>query len=262
MMIRWLMAFLIILLPSYPLNSHAAEDKVGIVLLHGKQDRGPYRIGSLADRLKSEGYLVYTPEMPWSRSRMYDATYEEAMTEIDKAVDRLKKEGAQRIIIGGLSLGGNAALGYGARRNNLTGLIIMAPGHFPESPKFREMSAADVAKAKELSAAGRENEPMYFNDTNMGKLFTSSATVKAYLSYFDPEGPAVVPANAAAIRSSIPILWIVGTKDPLTRPSGYAFDKAPPNERSRFIPVNAGHLDTPGVAADQIVRWIKDLQSK
>ena len=262
MIIRRLVFILIILFFAFPLGSYGADGKIGIVLLHGKQDRAPYKIASLANRLKDEGYLVATPEMPWSRSRMYDATYEEAMLEIDKAFDKLKKEGAQKIIIGGLSLGGNAALGYGARRTNLSGIIITAPGHFPEAQKFLGMSASSIAKAKELSAAGKADEKIDFNDSNMGRTFTSHASVKVYLSYFDPEGPAVIPANAAAIRSSIPILWIVGKKDPATKPSSYAFDKAPPNPKSKYLAVDAGHLDTPDVAADQIILWIADLWKK
>lgn len=262
MIIRRLILLLIILFFAFPLGSYGTDGKISIVLLHGKQDRAPYKIASLANRLKDEGYLVATPEMPWSRSRMYDATYEEAMLEIDKAFDKLKKEGAQRIIIGGLSLGGNTALGYGARRTNLSGIIIMAPGHFPEAQRFLEMSVSDIAKAKELSAAGKTDEKIDFNDSNMGRTFKSSASVKVYLSYFDPEGPAVIPINAAAIRSSIPILWIVGTKDPATKPSSYAFDKAPPNPKSKYLAVDAGHLDTPDVAADQIILWIADLWKK
>ena len=69
MIIRRLTFLLIILLFVFPLGSYGADGKIGIVLLHGKQDRAPYKIASLANRLKDEGYLVATPEMPWSRSR-------------------------------------------------------------------------------------------------------------------------------------------------------------------------------------------------
>jgi hypothetical protein len=54
----------------------------------------------------------------------------------------------------------------------------------------------------------------------------------------------------------------VGNKDPATRPSSYAFDKAPPNPKSKYLVVDAGHLDTPDVAADQIILWIADLWKK
>jgi len=261
MMKQRLILLSILLILAWPFGSLAGNEKLGMVLLHGKQDRAPFEVYSLARSLRDKGYLVSAPEMPWSRNRIYDATYEEAMLEIDKAVEKLRKDGAQKIIVGGLSLGANAALGYGARRDNLAGLIIMAPGHFPEAQKFREMSESDITKAKELVAAGKGDKGMNFNDSNMGKYFTSQANVKVYLSYFDPNGPAVVPANAAAIRSPIPILWIVGSKDPLTRPASYAFDKAPTHPKSQYLIVNAGHLDTPTVAAEQIILWIKSLEN-
>jgi hypothetical protein len=87
----------------------------------------------------------------------------------------------------------------------------------------------------------------------------SQASAKSYLSYFDPDGPTVMPANAAAIRSAIAILWVVGTKDPATRPSGYAFDKAPPHPKSKYVAVDADHLQVPAVAADQVLAWLRSL---
>lgn len=244
---------------SLGIPSDAEEGKVGIVLLHGKQDKAPYHVGSLVQELRGAGHLVATPEMSWSRNRIYDASYQDALLEIDKAVAALKKDGARKILVGGLSLGGNVAVGYASRRDNLAGIIVLAPGHFPELRGFREMSAASVARAKEMVAAGRGDSTDSFSDTNMGKNFNSRASARNYLSYFDPDGPAVVPTNAAAIRSPIPILWVVGTKDPLTRPSSYAFDKAPPHPKNKYVAVDAGHLETPTAAAEQVLTWLQSL---
>ena len=69
----------------------AEDGKVGVVLLHGKKGIVPGPVGSLAQKLKGAGYLVATPEMPWSRNRIYGASYEDAMLEIDRAVEGLKK---------------------------------------------------------------------------------------------------------------------------------------------------------------------------
>jgi pimeloyl-ACP methyl ester carboxylesterase len=239
--------------------SDAEEGKVGTVLLHGKQDKAPYHIGSLAQKLRGAGRLVATPEMPWSRNRIYDASYEDALLEIDKAVEALKKDGARKVLVGGLSLGGNVAVGYASRRDNLVGIIVLAPGHFPELQRPREIFAPSVARAKGMVAAGRGDSTDSFSDFNMGKTFNSRASAKNYLSYFDPDGPAVVPTNATAIRSPIPILWVVGTKDPLTRPSSYAFDKAPPHPKSKYLVVDASHLETPIAAAEQVLSWLRSL---
>ncbi len=170
----------------------AEEGKVGIVLLHGKQSKAPHgAVGSLAQKLKGAGYLVVIPEMPWSRDRIYGASY--------------------------------------------------------------------VAHAREMVASGHGDSFESFTDFNMGKTFYSQTSAKIYLSYFDPDGPAVIPTNAAAIRSPIPILWVVGSKDPATRGSGYAFDKAPSHARSKYVAVDADHLEVPAVAADQVVSWLRSL---
>jgi hypothetical protein len=76
------------------------------------------------------------------------------MSEIDKAADGLKKKGAQEIVVGGHSLGGNAAVGYAARRGDLAGIVVLAPGQFPELPRWREMSASSVAHAREVCRRG------------------------------------------------------------------------------------------------------------
>ena len=254
-----LISLCIVLPLAFSFSSSAGAGQIGIVLLHGKQDSPPYKIDFLAKRLEDKGYVVATPEMPWSRSRIYGATYEDAMLEIDKAANELRRGGVRKIMVGGLSLGANAALGYGARRDNVAGLIVLAPGHFPEVQRSREMFAPSVARTKEMIATGKGDKADYFDDLNMGRTFRIRARAKVYLSYFDPEGPAVVPANAAAIRSPIPILWVVGTKDPITRPRSYAFDKAQYHPKSKYIAVEAGHLETPTAAAEQVILWIETL---
>lgn len=64
----------------------------------------------LAADLKGAGYLVATPEMCWSARRGFDKTYPECLKEIDGAIAELKAHGASRFVVGGLSLGGNAAI--------------------------------------------------------------------------------------------------------------------------------------------------------
>lgn len=241
------------------LPAGADDGKVGVVLLHGKQSRPTGAVAPLERTLKGAGYLVATPEMPWSHDRIYGASYEDAMSEIDEAADGLRKKGAQKIVVAGHSLGGNAAVGYASRRRNLAGLVVLAPGQFPELPKWREMFASSVAHARQMVAAGHGDSVESFTDFNMGKTFYCQASARVYLSYFDPDGPAVMPTNAAAIRSPIPILWAVGTRDPATRPGSYAFEKAPPHPKSKYVTLDADHLEVPAVAADQVLVWLKSL---
>ncbi|HEX8949839.1 MAG TPA: hypothetical protein VF790_12790 [Dissulfurispiraceae bacterium] len=80
------------------------------------------------------------------------------------------------------------------------------------------------------------------------------------MSCFDPDGPAVVPKNAAAIRAPLPILWINAGKDRLAKPSSYAFDKAPAHPKSKYISIYSGHLDAPTDSRDHVLTWIADLE--
>src|SRR5215831_19315172 len=76
---------------------------LGVVYLHGKGGWPGALNGGIVSALKEEGALVATPEMPWSFHRRYDATFDQAMTEIDAAVSNLKASGASRIVIIGHS---------------------------------------------------------------------------------------------------------------------------------------------------------------
>lgn len=65
----------------------AADERIGVVLMHGKGGTATPRspVGLLAGALDDAGFLVAAPDMPWSRSRYLAKTYEESMAEIDAA---------------------------------------------------------------------------------------------------------------------------------------------------------------------------------
>ena len=63
---------------------------LGVVYLHGKGGWPGGLNGGILGALKEEGALVATPEMPWSFHRRYDATFDQALTEIEAAIARLK----------------------------------------------------------------------------------------------------------------------------------------------------------------------------
>ena len=81
--------------------------------MHGKWG-GPSdgSVTPIVQELKRQGFLVETPEMPWSRSRAYDKDATGAMAELDAVVAKLKERGAQRIVVGGQSMGANFSIAY------------------------------------------------------------------------------------------------------------------------------------------------------
>jgi pimeloyl-ACP methyl ester carboxylesterase len=230
----------------------------GIVYLHGKGAWPGALNGGILSSLEDEGAVVAEPEMPWSFHRRYAVTYDQAMGEIDAAVAGLKAKGANRIVVIGQSLGANAAIGYAARHPDLAGVAVLAPGHLPEAEPLRSHVRDAVARAKQLIAAGQGNVPESFPDMAQGIPLTTTATPVVYLSMFDPDGPAVIPKNIAAM-GPVPLLWVVGKLDPIDRRGPeYAFNAAK-NPKSKYIEVFAGHLTTPLVARKQVVEWINSL---
>jgi pimeloyl-ACP methyl ester carboxylesterase len=232
---------------------------VGVIYLHGKGAWPGAADGGILSTLAEEGALVATPEMPWSFKRKYGATYEQAMAEIDAVAAGLKAQGATRIVVIGHSLGANAAIGYAARHPDLLAVVALSPGHLPEAEGLRSHTQEAIAEAKQLVAAGQGDVPRRFPDMAQGIPLTATATPLVYLSMFDPDGPAVIPKNAEAM-GPVPLLWVVGTLDPIARRGpDYAFKFGAKNPKSRYIEVFAGHLTTPLAARSQVVEWINSL---
>ena len=237
----------------------ASFDGYGVVYLHGKGGWPGAMNGGILGALKDDGALVATPEMPWSFHRKYGATYDQAMAEIDTAVAGLKAQGARKIVVIGHSLGANAAIGYAARHPELAAVIALAPGHLPEVDGMRSYTRDAVAEAKQLVAAGQGDVPRHFPDMAQGIPLGTTATPNVYLSMFDPDGPAVIPKNAAAM-GPVPFLWVVGVLDPIYRRGrDYAFTAGAKNPKSRYIEVFAGHMLTPLAARSKVIDWLKSL---
>jgi pimeloyl-ACP methyl ester carboxylesterase len=257
-------AFGLLLVTAFSEVAAAADlHGLGVVYLHGKGGWPGALNGGILSALKDEGALVATPEMPWSLHRRYDASFDQALSEIDDAIAGLKSDGARRIVLIGVSLGANAAIGYAARHPEIAGVVALAPGHLPDVGSMRSFVADAVGRAKTLIAEGKGNVPQSFPDMAQGIPLMATATPSVYLSWFDPDGPAVIPKNAALIGAAptpVPLLWVVGKLDPIDRRGPeYAFDALAKNPKSQYVEVFAGHLTTALAARRQVIDWINTL---
>ncbi len=231
----------------------------GIVVLHGKGGTPTTGIEGLTESLKAQGALVEAPELPWSARRIYDATYDQAMDEIDGSVEKLKKSGARKIAVIGHSLGANAAIGYAARRKGLDAVVALAPGHLPEAWALRARTGGAIATAKKMVAAGKGDTRMSFPDLAQGIPFSVQATPNVYLSMFDPDGPAVMPKNAAAM-GQVPFLWIAGIADPIVfHGKDYVFGRGGKHPKSKYLVTASMHLSTPFQSRGTIIEWLRGL---
>ena len=241
----------------------AAAADVGVVFMHGKwgNTAGRSPSGQLVQAIKDAGMLAEFPEMPWSKDRAYDRDVDGALAEIDAAAKRLQDKGAQRIVVGGQSMGANMAFAYAARRDGIAAVLAVSPGHVPESGGFRSSLAPDVGRAQRFVGDGKGETKASFLDINQGERKNLSVTANIYLSWMDPAGAAVMPRNAAGIKPGTALYWIAGDKDGLTASGrAYALDKAPANPKSAYVVITGGaHANTQSIATPQIVAWLKAL---
>ena len=71
-----------------------------------------------------------------------------------------------------------------------------------------------------------------------------------------------MPRNAANLSPQMPLLWVVGQRDPLAKLGpDYAFSRAPANPSSRYVEVDADHLHVPLAAAELVKDWLHGLDS-
>jgi esterase/lipase len=231
-------------------------ETVGVVMMHGKYGT-PAQMRQLAVTIGDAGFVVERPEMCWSAARIYDRTYLDCLADIDVASARLKDHGATTIVVLGMSLGANAALGFGARRQGLKAIITLAPAHAPELLRRRADIAQSIIKAQAATAAGKADEKATFDDIDLGKIFHVSTTPAIYLSFFGPESPAVMSENASHLTA--PLLMVSGNSDPTQSNAGNIFAHVPFDPRNRHVTVEADHLGTLAASADAVVSWLSEL---
>lgn len=217
----------------------------GVILIHGKAG-GQRPLQPLAAALKQEGAIVSLPRMSWVSAYR---TYDETLGEVDAAVRRARAAGARQVVLAGHSLGANIAMGYAARTGGVAAVVALAPGHRPDFIATRTGDSLDQARA--MIAAGQGSTKATFLDFNQGQVFAITTSANAYVSFFDPNGPAAQAARASGVSSSI--LWVIGDGD---RPA--LNDRAPYAAGTRIV-LPAGHRATPKAAVRQVVEWLKGL---
>ncbi|MCU0958052.1 MAG: alpha/beta hydrolase [Hydrogenophaga sp.] len=236
--------------------------RIGVLLLHGKSPGSPQNpnIQQLGQRMASTGWLVATPEMPWSRNRYLQGDWDGVMTEMTDHVKTLRSRGATHTVVVGHSMGCPAALSFAARGGDAQALVLMAPGHVPVSyynaPSLKAVRES-IDEARALVAAGKGDETQRFNDINQGRQLPVVISARAYLSYFDPGSDAEMSVTAPRVPASTPVFTAIGRKDPMfPRVRAYYVDRLPPHPRSRLTEYAGGHLDTPQEVADDLLAWV------
>lgn len=257
------MAIGVVLMAALLGNITHAQEKVGVLMLHGKNpgSNNDANFGKLKPVLEQQGMLVQFPDMPWSRGRYLDGHWDKAMAEMAGHVKTLRSQGAGKIVIMGHSMGVPAAMGFAARGGDVQALVLLAPGHVPAryyAAQQNKVVRESIDEARQLVAAGKGDSRERFSDINQGRQINVVATARDYLSYFDPESDADMGVTAPRVPAATPVLTVIGDADSLlAHARSYFIDKLPANPKSQYLEVKANHLTTPTVASDAVVAWIK-----
>lgn len=230
----------------------------GVVLMHGKwgMPQSPY-LKTVVQKLAPH-CSVKLLEMPWSRNRLYDRPYADALAQIRQAVAEFRQSGVQWVAVGGQSFGANAALAYMAQVGDANALLPLAPGHVPEYfyqvPEVRR----SVDAARQLVEAGQSETLVEMTDINQGQRRPVKVTAASLWSYFNPQGWGHMALSAQTFIKPVPVFWAIGTLDPLHGPaSENIYKKLPTHPDSRYLVVQANHATTPEVASDDLLSWVQ-----
>ena len=243
-----------------------AQGTTGLIYMNGKQaPQNSPGSNDIAAKAAAAGIKVIVPSMPWGRGAWESiaVTPDQVFDTIDGYVRQLKAEGVQRVVVGGQSLGANIALAYAvARPGAVAGVVMAAPGHSPQASYARNAAVKDkVDQACRLAGAGQGAQPFSGPDENQGNSVLMSTTAAVYCGWLHPGGRASMPVNAAQVPASLPVLVVIGSKDPSF---GYTeaniYRPAAKNPFSKYIAVEGGtHGNTDYAASQRIVDWIKGL---
>jgi len=234
-----------------------------IILIHGKWSHPNTPLLRILEKtLKEKNYIIEKPNMPWSRTRQYDQTYEDALQDLSKKIEQYKKNGIKKIILIGHSVGANAAIAYQTYIGDADAIVAITPGHVPylmcKRDKRHEYT---VKKAEDNIKRNKNKKPIEFIDLNCGnrKKFIVSADI--FYSYFNPTGLGHMPETVKKFKKSIPLLYIEGSTDFIHTGPEHVFLKAPQHALNTYVLTSGNHMTTPEVSSKIIVEWLNFLSN-
>ena len=232
-----------------------------IVLAHGKRDVAPYALDPVVQTLRSQGYTVVTPDMPWSATRGFDAGHGDAIKSLSDAVTQLRDAGANPVFVGGHGLGANTALAVAATVK-VDGVVLIAPAHTPDVESFAAPVRTNLLRAQD--AVARNEGTMILSLLDFDHRATHEIRIRAndYVSYFQPDGTAAMSLSAARVPPGVPVLWIYGLWD-VVRDEGQDlfFSHLPANKLHRRAALLNVLGNTPKSAATDIAVWLSQLET-
>ena len=244
-----------------PASAQVPASSIGIIVMHGKGGSPEKFIGGLVSALRSKGYLVANPDMPWSRQRNYDTDMPGTEKEVEAALASLRARGAMKVFVAGHSQGGLFALYFGDR-HPVDGIIAIAPGGNVDSPAFRDKLGETVNQARDLVTAGKGDRKTSLLDYEGSKGTYALVTTPAiYLSWFDPEGGMNETSAVKHMNPDTPVLFIGPNGDypGLLASREAMFSALPKHPLTRLYEPDSDHQNAPSDSIDEIADWVTEV---
>ena len=250
---RYFILLLLLSLGVYAFEPHST----GVLLVHGKGGMPTSTWESFQAALEKEGFVVIAKEMPWSKERYLDKSYEASIEEIHGYLKELHSQNLKHIVLIGHSLGANVSIAY-ASLHPLDAMVSIAPGHNPIRTQAYFKSSVELAKR--MMEEGKGSVVASFADTSANKQFMKEMPADIYYSFFSPTGLGAMSLRAALLPKSLPVLYLAGKDDPLTSKNGTeTFDAMPKTPQSQYRVIEGDHKSVIQASQTDVIGWLKGL---
>ena len=231
--------------------------RVGIVLLHGIGATGA-AMEPLAARWRQNGWTVSTPDLPYGGNAAFSRDVAAAEAIVQAELEKLRKSGAERLVMAGFSIGGFFAA-HMAGRAQVDALVSIAPNGGADMKKLDDQ----LARARELIAQGRGSQPTLLYDAAVvgsERYELPAATPAAYVSWYDPNGAMNWRAVWQRLRPGTPVFLVVPTKDlaNLRKVKRELWEGLPAHRANKLYEPRADHLGASMASADAAAAWLKE----
>jgi carboxylesterase len=129
----------------------SVEQAAGFLALHGFTGN-PSSMRGVAEAVAGAGFHVELPRLPGHGTSVEDmlaTRWDDWTGEVEAAYQRLAQR-TERIVVGGLSMGGSLALWTGLQHADVNGLVCINPATTPQAPEVMEMLQATLAEGNEV----------------------------------------------------------------------------------------------------------------
>jgi carboxylesterase len=198
---------------SHTASSADGASTAGFLALHGFTGN-PSSMRGVAEHVAGAGYHVELPRLPGHGTAVEDmipTRWADWAGEVEAAYQRLT-ERVERIVVGGLSMGGSLSLWTGLQHPEVSGLVCVNPATTSQGPEVNEMLRAAVAEGTELMPGIGSD----IADPDAVEIAYEGTPLRALLSLLD-DGLAPMAERYGELK--MPLLLYTSRQDHVVEPS-------------------------------------------